>query len=499
MKRTLTLAVGLFAAFWLYSALQGIFYAPPPDRLIDGLQRERLARQIAMDARRDEQLDELRTFTAGFMTVLPIVAVLGIGALAARAITAFAFKPVKADENGLYPLLHAQLIETAPQAALAFHQAKQIAAGQQPTPQTVSTTYAPHVVYRPQNELPPPSAPSQVIQVPAFAQLLASGAIGQGQPLLLGYTETGALTGGWRDLCSSAVAGISGSGKTTTLRFLASQSAMHGARFLVLDPHADAGQESLAATLMPLSGAFLAQPATTDKQILDVVKLAQNRLQGRIKGTESDRTPIIVACDEFTSLMRSERLTDPLGGLLESISQEGRKVGVFALLSGQIWSADRSGGSKLRDSLASAYVHRIKRRQAGMLLGMGDRLPDTSDLPAGQAVLLRTSGELARVAVPLTTQQDVLAVGTMLQKAPASPFRAPSAPLPRVTVESPHAGANQAPASQQEGEILTLLAAGKTPSQVVRELFGVANGNAYASASREVAAVVSRLAQRTQE
>ena len=93
--------------------------------------------------------------------------------------------------------------------------------------------------------------------VTTFAQLLSRGRVGKGNPLLLGFdVETGGeLVGSWLDLYSTIVSGLPGSGKTTSQRFLACQTALQGARFAICDPHAGAADDSLAATLAPLSAA----------------------------------------------------------------------------------------------------------------------------------------------------------------------------------------------------------------------------------------------------
>src|SRR5262245_16329347 len=81
-------------------------------------------------------------------------------------------------------------------------------------------------------QLPPPT-------VPSFAALLDAGKIGPGQPLCLGYDEAGqALMGSWNDLYSCGVGGMTGSGKSWAVAFLAGQSAAAGARIILIDPHA---------------------------------------------------------------------------------------------------------------------------------------------------------------------------------------------------------------------------------------------------------------------
>jgi hypothetical protein len=124
-------------------------------------------------------------------------------------------------------------------------------------PQTL--TYTTH--YASQLRAPAAALPSgeavetpQLTPAPTFAQFLAGGRVGRGNPLLLGFdTDTGAeLVGPWLDLYSTAVSDMPGSGKTTSQRFLACQTALHGARFAVCDPHAGA--------LSPLSAAFVCEP-----------------------------------------------------------------------------------------------------------------------------------------------------------------------------------------------------------------------------------------------
>ena len=234
-------------------------------------------------------------------------------------------------------------------------------------------SYSPHNRgYPTAPALPAPQHPTidvtpTAVDVPSFSALLDRGMIAAGQPLILGYTERGVLTGSWKDLYSAAVAGLSGSGKTSTLRFLAAQSALHGARFVVIDPHADAGIESLTETLHPLTPSMLCEPANNAASIIDAARLVQTQLDARLRG-HPERTPLIVCVDEFSTLVRDDRIANPLGELLESIAQQGRKVHIFALIAGHIWTGSRTHGTPLRDSLAACYVHRLRRQQARMLL-----------------------------------------------------------------------------------------------------------------------------------
>lgn len=220
------------------------------------------------------------------------------------------------DNNGRLLLLQKDLAELRTMvAALA-------AANQQPH----TANYAPRVSISGDTQRIDPvvAQAAAAVTAPTFADLLNRGRVGRGNPLVLGYDiESGAeLAGSWLDLYSTAVGGMSGTGKTTTQRFLACQTALQGAKFAIIDPHADAGDESLAATLRPLSSAFLCEPASDDKSIRETVRLVADMGRRRVQGKDDDTTPIILwsrcrrcyvrACEELFACKRSNHeTTDP--------------------------------------------------------------------------------------------------------------------------------------------------------------------------------------------
>lgn len=419
--------------------------------------------------------------------------------------------------DGLLPVPLDDLAAVAPQALGAFHAARQLEAGRQPVPHTISY-HAPHYRGDLRGDAAAPaalSAPVAPAGLLTFAQLLDAGRVGRGNPLLLGYDldNGGAeLPGSWADLYSTATAGLPGTGKTTSQRFFACQTALHGARFVVCDPHAEAGEDSLAETLAPLRSIFLTEPAERPAHILDAARYVWGIDDARVRGKSDDRTPVILWVDELTGLLGRSDVGDDLGETLEAIAQEHRKVGVYLAASGQIWTAARTS-SELRDSLASVLCHRMKRNQARLLLPT-EEAALVERLGTGEAVLWRTSGLTSRVRIPNTTAADVARVAAMLGGTSAAEPTSPGRPIgfrptsPRRPTEAAAEVATEAAAvsplrahqdaesvwTVEEARIVALLAQGKGPKEIIWELYQVKGGDAYTIAAQKVRAVLERLA-----
>lgn len=306
-----------------------------------------------------------------------------------------------------------------PTSVEAGYRVRELQAIHQPgqTPQQIH--YAPHM--RPIQTTPAAPLLPATIQddqdtddpdTPTMTDLIQAGRVGRGNPLVLGYESGQELTGSWLDLYATITAGLPGSGKTTTQRFYACQTALHGARFAVGDPHAGAADDSLAATLEPLRSIYLCEPASDPKAILEVVKYVADIGEKRVKGLDHDRTPIVLWLDEMTGLLGRSDVGSELAELLERIAQEYRKRWVYLSASGQIWTAARAT-SELRDSFASVVCHRMKRSQARLLLPT-EEAGQVERLSTGSAVLWRTSGATSVITIPNTTAADVQHVAGLL-------------------------------------------------------------------------------------
>lgn len=362
-------------------------------------------------------------------------------------------------------------------------------------------TYSPHFSNKSEGG-PALVEPEQIADnwmTPSFHQLIGTDAFQPGR-FLLGYnTEDHApVYGTWKDIYSCAVGGQPGTGKSTATRSLLAQSAMGGCKFVVVDPHYGAGEDSLGESLQPLRRAMLCDVASNDQSTIEAVRYIDSIGKARMHG-DKDRSPIMLVVDEATSLFSRSSIGGELTTLLEAIAQEYRKVGVFALCLGQIWTASRTGGdSGLRDSFASALVCKMKRSQARMLVST-EVAKEVEVLGIGQAILWKTSGEYARLNIPNCTQADIEVVAKRVfpgenrastSITPVSPLQKPLHDPLHDPLHTEDLGAGMGSGAMtwmtaREQQALNMFRDGSTPTEIVRELWGVNGGKAYTEAAKE--------------
>jgi hypothetical protein len=397
----------------------------------------------------------------------------------------------------------------------------------------VPHTFSPRMEWHPTSQIALPESPAAEeaasaidLIVPTFAELFESRLIGAGLPLMIGYDYDSGQPhqGSWLDLYSCAVAGLQGSGKTTTELWIILQSVLHVARLLVIDPHRDATQDSLGGRLAPLASCFLHPVAGDDaREILAVVKLARREVERRRRGLTG--APTILVVDEFTKMMRrSPEIKSELSACIEEIAQEGRKLGVFALLSGQLWKATAVGGTELRYSLASAFVHRIQEAQSRLLLVDQQYAKFTGTLKRGQAYFSDTNGDTHLVQIPLTTAQDVVTVARALTAPTSADFAATSLltsqrlqypageveppPMEKLVPKAHEAEAGQEPSARllppelerKYAEVVALMAQEKKQGDIIAAVWGVTSGGgaAYQKSAEELRRIQRVMAQRAQ-
>ena len=208
----------------------------------------------------------------------------------------------------------------------------------------------------------------QTKEVPTFQELLASGEIAYGKSMILGFDRGVPRRGSFLDIYSAAVAGESGSGKTATLLFLIGSGLVaEKIRFVGIDPHYP-HPKSLGYKTKPIWEAGLMRMATYKDDMVAVLNEVEGLIDRRLRQIDTDTTPVVLVIDELAFLAKTS-IGSAVAHTMERISTEGRKCAVYMLASSQTWLVARTGDSSVvRDTLTSAFVHRIKPKQANLLL-----------------------------------------------------------------------------------------------------------------------------------
>lgn len=243
-----------------------------------------------------------------------------------------------------------------------------------------------------------------------FWQLYQAGAL-PSRGFLMGYSlndesESEAVTADWGELYSSLIGGKSGMGKSTLIRSILAQSALQGGRFVVVDPHYGAGAESLGASLQPLHSLLLCDVASEEKQIADALRYVGAVGKKRLAGQDKDRWPLVLVVDETTALFQRSNVAGILTDVLGQISQETRKVGVYAMCIGQNFDG-RLMDTTVRNSFVSMISMRARRDVARVQSGNTEFGRMAENLAIGQCVWMAPSGEMHKLAVPNCTAGDL--------------------------------------------------------------------------------------------
>jgi hypothetical protein len=343
-------------------------------------------------------------------------------------------------------------------------------------PQPVPHHYAPHIIdRRPVAELPAPVEEAGAVVMPAqdIWQLWTAGLLPDSGFLMGHDLTTGEpVQATWRELYSALVGGASGSGKSTLIRCILAQSALQGGRFVVLDKHFGAGEESLGASLQPLRSLMLTDVASTEAQMVDALRFARNTAEDRLAGRDQDRTPLIVVTDETTGLLLRSNIAGELVDLLGLITQESRKAGVYVLAIGQQWSSQVLP-TTVRNSFVSAISCRARRDVARVMSGNNEFGKIAESLTIGQAVWMKPDGDVVRLAVPNTTQRHIELVGRQLSTGVYSAEFEP----PEVETGRASGQASGDPQGSGQGEAFAL-APMDARASLVRQLFKGGMGRA---------------------
>ena len=276
--------------------------------------------------------------------------------------------------------------------------------GHAPVPHSLH--FAPQITQTTEQPRPLINSPALVADAPApglptapdLAELVKRGWQPTKERMLLGYNLLGPVYGGVADLLSVGIAGRPGQGKSTLLRLVLWQILTAGGRCLVLDPHGSILEDVAAAPVdfEASSSNELTQAGAWMEQELEL-RLAQRREGKR------DFTPMLSLCDELPVISLSSKAASAAIG---RVVLEGRKVSMFALISGQGLPAENFGGRLVRDALSSRYVFKTSNME-GQRAGLDKETAKLLEqLTPGRAILAGIV-EPGIVAIPNTTGADL--------------------------------------------------------------------------------------------
>lgn len=261
--------------------------------------------------------------------------------------------------------------------------------------------------------------------------------------LVVGHRKGERILVPWRNSNGLLIAGIPGTGKSTTASYYIHQYAYKGTKFIICDYNAALGTgETLLSRVNHLEDTFLYPPATTKKQIEDYIYQIQKIGDDRYSGRQTDHFPILFVIDEFPAFIydysppqvtntkvsgdkKSDegetRITERAPDFIESLTSslwKYRKVNIHFMLIGQDWAqAGTNGVRKLRSAITDRVIHRVDESQAAMF-GFSTRIEQKyiSSMSTGVAFYKGSTGDGLSIAIPEITEDFSNAVLTKIQE-----------------------------------------------------------------------------------
>jgi hypothetical protein len=173
----------------------------------------------------------------------------------------------------------------------------------------------------------------------------------------------------------------------------------------------------------------------------DLAQLLTNSLDQRLtdyRAGQREFNPLLALCDEFPVISLSSRNATAAAN---RIILEGRKVSMFALISGQGLPASTFGGTLYRDALSSRYIFRTTAQQ-GRLAGLDkETARQVETLEPGRAILHGPVDPPIVIAVPNTTGHDLARLFPIASRSrAAAPGRGPDYDDPAHQQQQQHQG-----------------------------------------------------------
>lgn len=249
--------------------------------------------------------------------------------------------------------------------------------------------------------------------------------------LFLGQSAQGEVWGNLGDLLSTLIAGRPGTGKSTQLRNVCGQILRVDGQPIIFDPHGSIVDDLGAAFETAENAQEIAERSVWLAAQLD------SRLKARRAGERNFR-PMLLLVDEMPII---HAMSPDALEAIRRIVLEGRKVNMFALVSGQGVPASILGGTLVRDAMSSRYVFCTSAQQARMA-GIENEIAkkmmaQLEEAGPGKAILATASRKPQIVAVPYTTVDDIRLLVSMSGRAGNAGNRDGNGPETRQEAKSP--------------------------------------------------------------
>lgn len=363
-----------------------------------------------------------------------------------------------------------------------------------------SLTYSPHIVNKSEGKQLEQDDQKLLpaVKILDFGELYNQRLLPKNEFLLGASLEDGQFVNAtWRQMYSTLIVGQSGSGKSTLVRNLLAQAALQGSKFLVIDPHYGAGDESLGESLKPLSNLMLTDVAANEPQIIATLKNIRDIGQRRLAGQDTDKTPVVLVVDETTALLQRGNVRDLLLEVLGFISQETRKVCVYAICLGQIFTAEIFP-SEVRNAFVNFIATRTRKDNARCATGNGRFAAIAENLTIGQAVRMTPAGEVQTLAVPNCTMAHLEMVagenGTFyaLEGTSASVGEGENSEAEGAWKDTGRTleGVSEGQNSATNQRIVQLFCSGESLHSIVKDVYKIEGGRRYNQAVESVQDVI---------
>jgi hypothetical protein len=352
---------------------------------------------------------------------------------------------------------------------------------------TVRQIYAPAPLLDSAVQALPAGRDDLAVRIPTFAQLLQAWQPTRQQMLLGIDPQGGPVHCALEDLLSTGIIGRPRTGKSTLLRFIYLQCRLIGAQVVVWDLHLTVAGD------LPGAQAFT--------ELTDINQSANQMctlIDRRIKARDYAAQPVMIMADEFNLLApNSQPVTEAMGRII----LEGRKVNMFAMISGQGLPANLFGGSTPRDALSSRFVMHTTTRQAQMVGLDREYVPLVVDLKPGTAIV---DGPIdpTILSIPNTTEADLQVLSPRSNMVSRAASAMVSEPLPDdFQMASAEAGnpvetrENNSAEAGKDTLVRDLLLQGKSQREIIDEIWGQSGGRGYQQAAVELNDILRRLVQ----